>query len=233
MMTTVESPSGAAASHARLPEADQCLYESLRRPGIAAASHARLPEADRPRHIERLMPMARRVAGQYRGRRLEDDELEAVAYLALVEAADRFDAAEFPEESLARYAERCIRGRIRDALARSPVVRRSRDHERSAMRRGDAAPAWAPCGVAVEELGAMPADAGDAEALELALADCTAEERELVDLMVHGLTVAQAGRRLGIALRDARALLRGARRALESAFRRRGFDLPSFASASN
>ena len=178
--------------------------------------------------IRRHMGMAGRIAAGYRGRLLDDDELESVAYLGLVEAARKYDLLLHGGESFARYAERVIRSHLRDALAMAPVVRMSRDAERSALR-GGAAPRWAPSRIPAERMGTMTAPSGDdrAEALGDCLAECTDRERELVALMYcDGLTAVQAGHRLGLGRREARDCYRGAMSALESAYRRRGFELP-------
>lgn len=195
-------------------------------PKVSAPGARLAPDPDSL--ITRHLPMAGRLAAQYRGRRLELDELVATANLALVEAAHRYDLAEFPEESFARYAERVIRSHLREALFRAPIVRQSRSRERAALRRGDAAPGWALHGVPVESMGLMARDRDDRdEVLELALAQCTDLERELVALMyAGGLTVLQAGRRMGLGRTEARQAYRGAMAALEAGFRARGFEVP-------
>jgi RNA polymerase sigma factor (sigma-70 family) len=187
---------------------------------------ARLALAHRDALIERLMPMARRVASQYRGPRVDSDELEAIAYSALVIAADRYDPTSFPQDSFARYAERVIRSHIRDALATAPIVRQGRDQERAALRRGDAASGWAPLGLAVEDLGLATSDpTGPMADIDEALAACDELERSLIELVyVDGLSPAQAGRRLGIPVAAARKGYNAAMVRLAAEFRAMGYD---------
>jgi hypothetical protein len=61
----------------------------------------------------RYLPMAQAIAKRYKFRRLEErEELEATAYLALVEAAQTFDRAR--NVNFATFARHRIRGALRD-----------------------------------------------------------------------------------------------------------------------
>lgn len=197
-----------------------------RESAAAPADGARLAP---PRHdlIGRHMGLAARVAMQYRGRRLDDDELEALAYCALVEAATRYDVAEYPEQSFARFAERSIRTAIRDALCAAPVVHMGRNKERAVLRGEATGPA--PYAVGVEALGlVMRSDDGTGELLGLALADCTELQRDLIALVfVERRSTLQAGRELGLSAREARAAYDAALETLAASLRAHGYEPPA------
>lgn len=185
--------------------------------------------------IGRYMALASALSAEYRGRRLEDDDLEGEALLALCEAARRFDIAEFPAESFRRFAERVIRSHLKAALERAPIVRRSRDAERASLR-GDAAPHPAPHEVGVEQMGILPmppADRGPLyAAVQQALDACSDVGRSLA-CYVHldGLSLATAARRLGIGKARAASELALADRAIAGELRRGGWDEASWRSA--
>jgi RNA polymerase sigma factor (sigma-70 family) len=192
----------------------------------APASAARLSPAEHEL-IERHMGLAARIAAKYRGRRLDADELEAVAYAALVDAASRYDVVLYPEESFVRFADRVIRSALWDAMCAAPVVRMGQKRERAVLR-GQAA-GCQPYAIAVEDLGlATRADDGTAELLGLALADCTELQRGLIELIfVQQRSVGQAAGELGLTRREARAAYEGALRTLAVSLRSRGYDPPS------
>jgi RNA polymerase sigma factor (sigma-70 family) len=187
---------------------------------------APLRPADRDALIERSMPMARRIAASYRGKRLESDELESVAFLALVEAADRFDLVEHAGSSFVKYAERVIRAALQSALCRAPVVHGSVREERAALK--GTRPSWTPFAIPVESLATRPVDPDIAAPLGVVqevLSGCSELERSLVDLMfVEGKTTRQAAARLGMTPNATRAAYDGAMCHLAGEFKARGFD---------
>ncbi|GAA1808115.1 RNA polymerase sigma factor SigF [Nocardioides hankookensis] len=71
--------------------------------------------AERRRMIDEVivlnLPVARSIAGRYRGRGVAVEDLEQVAYLALVRAANKFEPAK--AEDFLSYAVPTIRGEIR------------------------------------------------------------------------------------------------------------------------
>ncbi|MFN7149331.1 MAG: sigma-70 family RNA polymerase sigma factor [Microthrixaceae bacterium] len=72
-------------------------------------------ETIRTRELERVvllnMCVARSIASRYRGRGIADEDLEQVAYTALVRAAQNFDAGQ--EKDFLSYAVPTIRGELR------------------------------------------------------------------------------------------------------------------------
>ncbi|MDP3894210.1 sigma-70 family RNA polymerase sigma factor [Nocardioides sp.] len=72
-------------------------------------------ETIRTRELERVvllnMCVARSIASRYRGRGIADEDLEQVAYTALVRAAQKFDAGQ--EKDFLSYAVPSIRGELR------------------------------------------------------------------------------------------------------------------------
>lgn len=150
--------------------------------------------------------LALRIAAQYAGRRVDLEDLEQVARVALLEAAGCYDLA-YTEDSFARYAGRAIRSALAVELGRAPVVHLGVRAERA----HGAGPR--PYGIAVEHLGAATrADDGvDREALANALALCSEDERELITLLyVERRTRPQAAREMGITAAEAGTLYRGA-----------------------
>jgi DNA-directed RNA polymerase specialized sigma subunit len=176
--------------------------DDRQRAATACANPARLaPPTDDL--IARHLPLARRVARGYAGKRLGTDDLIATASLALVEAARKYDVAEYPEDSFARFAERCMRSAIRDALCRAPVVHMGLRRERDNLKAGTGG--WTPYGIAVEHLG-MSAPSAPADDVAEAMAALPEMQRSVFVLMAaHDLTAGQAARELGISRLRARA----------------------------
>jgi RNA polymerase sigma-B factor len=76
----------------------------------ATASPDRRARAEREALIESNLPLARRLARRYRHSGESDDDLEQVAYLGLVKAAERYDPDRGP---FASYAAPTILGELR------------------------------------------------------------------------------------------------------------------------
>ncbi len=82
-------------------------------------------KADRNRALERVtmlhLPLARSLAHRYSGKGLDREDLEQVAFLALLKAIQRFDLSK-PTE-FGAYATPTITGELRTALPRPRVAR--------------------------------------------------------------------------------------------------------------
>jgi RNA polymerase sigma factor (sigma-70 family) len=169
--------------------------EDRQRAATACAPCARLaPPTDDL--IARHLPMARRVALGYAGKRLGTDDLVATASLALVEAAHKYDISAYPEDSFARFAEKCIRSAIRDALCAAPMVRESRDRERAHLKAGSGG--WTPHRIPVEFLG-MAAPSAPADDVSDAMSILPERQRAVLRLVdFEGRTIGQAAGELGI-----------------------------------
>ena len=180
--------------------------------------------------IESNLGLARALARAYRGPRMSDEDLEAEASLALVEAARCYGADARPGVPFEAYARVLIRSRVRSALFRAPTAHMGRDAERAAMRGELEGPR--PHDVPIEDLGVMPEAEGagdDERAIADALRFCDADERRFVDHLLGGLTVAEASRRMGVPLHRGRSLLRRAQLAVEAAFLELGYAAPLMA----
>jgi len=130
----------------------------MRRYGVTQASE------DREWLVERYLPLARHVAGRYRGGSEPMEDLEQVASLALVKAIDRFDASR--GTSFSSYAVPTISGELRRHFRdHTWALRVPRDLQELAVKVGKAE------GALQLELGRAPTAAEVAGRL-----DCTVEE---------------------------------------------------------
>ena len=77
---------------------------------VAEATSAAEREALEERVIEANMPVAAQIAARYRGRGVANEDLEQVAYLALVKAVRRYEYAE--DRDFLSYAVPTIRGEV-------------------------------------------------------------------------------------------------------------------------
>ena len=80
---------------------------------LRAAAQAPSPEARaalQERAVEANMPVAAQIAQRYRGRGVSSEDLEQVAYLALVKAAQRYEYAE--DRDFLSFAVPTIRGEV-------------------------------------------------------------------------------------------------------------------------
>lgn len=171
-------------------------------------------QAERERLIVKLMPQAKALAREFRGRGLDDGDLEGEAYAAAVEAVDGYDVEAHPDASLANFAGRRIRWRLKAALEKASVYRMPRSLERAAakcraaksalMADGNVRPTLTEIAeragldeeTALETLRttALPADWIDQVGLLPAAADSRAELAEVVE---GGLALcSELGRRL-------------------------------------
>jgi RNA polymerase sigma-B factor len=105
------------------------LFAAYRRTGDCAA---------REELARRFMPLARRLAGRYRGGSEELEDLVQVASLALIKAIDRFDPAR--DVAFTSFAVPTIAGELkRHFRDKSWAVRVPRDLQERALRVGRAA----------------------------------------------------------------------------------------------
>jgi DNA-directed RNA polymerase specialized sigma24 family protein len=199
---------------------------------------ARPLTAEQQAMVVRLMPVAAAVAARYRTRRLSPEDLEGEAYLALIDAVRGWDPAEHPEESFTVHLRGKVRARLWRAIERANVVTGPREEERRALRAdGGHAATPRPHTIAVEHLGVLPRGepldrAAMAALVEEVLSALGDGPRAVIELMVlDGLTVHQAARRLGWHWSTCLVLHDRACRAIARAFRDRGWDETTWAEA--
>jgi len=132
-----------------------------------------------------LVPVTReRCAGRLPAR-LDPQDLDGAGYLALCQAAHRFDPRR--KTDFKTYAIATIRGAMLEYLRREDwVPRKVRARERAAQRRGEEFPLVRTC--SLEEL---------LEAADLTLADTVAGPERTEEPALHRLTAARIAAALG------------------------------------
>lgn len=168
------------------------------------------------------MPLARSIARRHWRPGRDLDNLVGESYRGLCDAATTYDFVEHLS-SFAAYARPKCHARVSDAVAVAPVV-----HGSERYQRAHAAPPRARG--SIEDCGMNDPDPDDerCEHLELALAECTADQRRALSL-ASGLSgpplgMGQIGKRLGLTRTQVAAAISEAMATIARVFDREGWD---------
>jgi RNA polymerase sigma factor (sigma-70 family) len=135
--------------------------------------------------ITRHMAAARAVAARFAGQGVGIDDLHGEAYLALCQAALRYDILTHPNSSFWGFALPRVQGALKDAIRRAPICPFDR------------------CEAAPDDFGTLMVSALDDEDLKArvdeALAHCTPTGRAVLRLVAQeGCSLREAAGRLGL-----------------------------------